>query len=404
MNIILYETNAVTQLHPITFMRAACDIRCAGATLLEACAHVFPKAGIDVATRKHLAGKYRDIRKTAVKKTNAVLLLDATLAPDVRALVALSKTIQTQKKSFTLYSGTQLVGAYVAGSDTNGIDAKKAALYCATLNYTKVLQTWDRFTEVWHPITLNRQLLATNLPYFSNGYKKIAKNVFVGKKTVIAQHVVLDSSKGPIVIGSNVRIKPFAYIAGPVHIGDNVTVNEFTAIKGSSIGPWCKVGGEIGASVMQGYSNKQHYGVLAYSWVGEWVNIGGGASTSDLKNTYGAIKVHGKDSGEMFLGCIIADYAKISGNTIMFPGLCIGVSSMAMGIVAKNIPSFTAYLDAHGKNTEFDIQKALLVQARMLPRRNVLVTQEHKKLLHDIFNQTASERKQAGVKKGKIGL
>lgn len=255
---------------------------------------------------------------------------------------------------------------------------------------------WPRFNHIWEVITFNQKLLRSNLELL---YKK---GIYRGKNVRVNKHVILDDSAGPVVIGDNVEIAPFVHLVGPLFIGPNSKVNEFSVLKHSSIGPVCKVGGELDATVIQGYSNKQHQGVLAHSYVGEWVNLGGGTANSDLKNTYGPVKMAGENTGELFLGCVISDHCKTAINTAIFTGKVIGVNSTLFGFVTRDVPSFTNYLGQLGSNVEFSLDQAIKVQKIVMARRNVKQTKAHVDLLKNVFKTTQAERNQAKIRKGKL--
>ncbi|MBX3384266.1 MAG: hypothetical protein KF864_12245 [Phycisphaeraceae bacterium] len=129
--------------------------------------------------------------------------------------------------------------------------------------------------------------------------------------------VTLDLEGGPILIDENAVIRPGAVLIGPCAIGANSTVLERATIRpNTAIGPWCKINGEVGGVIFQGYSNKAHDGYLGDSWVGEWVNLGAGTTNSNLLNTYGEILAVAAPGGrhertsEKFLGAIIGDHVK----------------------------------------------------------------------------------------------
>ena len=118
------------------------------------------------------------------------------------------------------------------------------------------------------------------------------KNIFVGAGSIIKPGVVIDAEEGPVYIGENVTVLPQTTIIGPVYIGDGSIIKAGAKIyEDTTIGPMCKIGGEVEASIIQGYSNKQHDGFLGHSYLGEWVNLGAGTTTSDLKNNYSSVKV-----------------------------------------------------------------------------------------------------------------
>ena len=129
---------------------------------------------------------------------------------------------------------------------------------------------------------------------------------------------------------------------------------EHAALKdGVSLGHTVKIGGEVEASVIEPYTNKQHHGFLGHSYLGSWINLGAGTCNSDLKNTYGKINIqYGEQkvaTGMQFLGCIIGDYSKTAINTSIFTGKVIGVCSMMYGFVTSNVPSYVNYARLFGQ-------------------------------------------------------
>lgn len=159
--------------------------------------------------------------------------------------------------------------------------------------------------------------------------------VHAGRGAMISRGVVLDAEKGRIAIGAAAVIRPGAVIVGPASIGEGSTVLERTLIKGgTAIGPVCKVAGEIGGTIVQGFSNKAHDGHLGDSWVGEWANFGAGTTNSNLLNTYGEVvaqtapdarRMH---TGLTFLGCIVGDHVKFAIMTRIMTGAVFGTGSM----------------------------------------------------------------------------
>ncbi|MES2023667.1 MAG: hypothetical protein V4439_03205 [Patescibacteria group bacterium] len=249
----------------------------------------------------------------------------------------------------------------------------------------------------------NKNNLKKRLSVLVKGKKKLKAGVYVGKNVKIEPNVFFDASGGNIVIGEGTKIKANSILRGPLLIGKNCVVNSFAEISHSNIGDVCKVSGEITFSVMQSYSNKQHYGSLGYSYVGSWVNIGGGTSTANMKNTYGTIVMNGIDSGEVFLGCVLEDYCKTAVNTSIFPGKVIGMSSHLYGTVVEDVPAFTSYV-APGKMYELPIEVAKKIQEKMSARRGVKFTEEEKKNFGKMFKETENDRKKVGVRKEKLSF
>lgn len=196
----------------------------------------------------------------------------------------------------------------------------------------------------------------------------------VGAGSTIKPTAVLDAENGPIHIGKNATVGAHVSIAGPCYIGDGCTIRPGASISGSSIGPVCKVGGELEGSIIHAYSNKQHDGFLGHSYVGEWVNLGADTVNSDLKNTYGPIRVpiNGTpvDSGETFVGAFIGDHTKTGINVALPTGCVIG---LACNIFATRqpptfVPSFS-WLSDDGI-LENEPAKALSVARIVAARRS----------------------------------
>ena len=209
--------------------------------------------------------------------------------------------------------------------------------------------------------------------------------------------MVFDSTGGPIVIDDNVCVGPHSFLRGPVYVGPNSRISEHAAIKDEvSIAHTCKIGGEIEASVIEPYSNKQHHGFLGHSYLGSWINLGAGTCNSDLKNTYGTVNVqYGErnvSSGMQFLGCIIGDYAKTAINTSLFTGKLIGAGSMVYGFATSNVPSFVNYARTFGEMGLLPPDVVVSTQARMFARRNISQRPCDIQLIHDMYRSTESER------------
>ena len=197
------------------------------------------------------------------------------------------------------------------------------------------------------------------------------QDVIVRPKARISPGVVLDASKGPIVIDEGASIGPNSVLEGPIYIGRYSTISPIHS--GTSIGPMCKVGGEVAASIFLGYSNKAHYGFVGHSYIGEWVNLGAGTTTSNLKNTYGPIKMRiGKkeiETDRRFLGSMIGDHTKTAIGTRLNTGTYVGYCSLlaASQLPPHFIPSFTFNTDAG--QLPYNTEKAKEVMKQVYSRR-----------------------------------
>jgi len=215
------------------------------------------------------------------------------------------------------------------------------------------------------------------------------EHIHIGERTCIHPTAVIDATTGPIFISDDVTIGAYCVIEGPLYIGPGSRLNPRAWIHGgNAFGPLCKLGGEIQGCVIHGYTNKQHDGFLGHAYVGSWVNLGAGAVNSDLKNTYGPIRVpiNGVevDSGQQFFGAVIGDHAKIGINAAIPTGGVIGfgASVSATRVLPKYIPSFGWVTDEH--LSPGDSLRALDVASVVMARRNIDMTDEEIELFLDL--------------------
>ncbi len=201
------------------------------------------------------------------------------------------------------------------------------------------------------------------------------QNISLGKNVELEPGCVLDAGKGPIMIGDGALIGANSVIQGPCYIGNNTAVRPHGLIRpGTTIGPGCKVGGEISNSIILGNSNKSHQGFLGDSYLGEFVNLGAGTNTSNLKNTYGQVTVQiGNrkfETGRRFVGSVIGDHTKTSIGTRLTTGAYVGYGSMVAHASPPHfIPSFTFLTD---KGAEpYRREKSVEVMEQVRARRGL---------------------------------
>jgi UDP-N-acetylglucosamine diphosphorylase/glucosamine-1-phosphate N-acetyltransferase len=223
------------------------------------------------------------------------------------------------------------------------------------------------------------------------------ERVFIHERAHVQPGVVLDASAGPIVIDEGATVMANAVIQGPCYVGRGSSVKIGAKIyHGTTIGPLCKVGGEVEESIFHSYSNKQHDGFLGHAYVGSWCNFGADTNNSDLKNNYSSVKLWcdgaWRDTGSLFVGLLMADHAKTGINTSLNTGTVVGVSCnlFGAGLPPKYLPSFS--WGGVAGWTEYRVEDALQTAERVMGRRNVPLTGAEAALLRYIFEATASER------------
>ena len=209
---------------------------------------------------------------------------------------------------------------------------------------------------------------------------------------IVEPGAILLAEEGPILLDEAVRVMAGAMIRGPVAVGRGATVRMAARIYGGTvIGPHCKVGGEVAATVFHSYANKAHEGYVGNSVFGQWVNLGADTTASNLKMTYGTVKMLDWptgleiDTGEQFLGSIMGDHCKTGINTMLNTGTVCGVASILVGagFPARAVPSFKWVQP--GAVTDYRLDKALLDMERMMARRGVALTPAYRRMMTGIY-------------------
>lgn len=213
------------------------------------------------------------------------------------------------------------------------------------------------------------------------------ENVFIEEGASIKASI-LDASKGVIYIGKNAEVQAGTIIQGNFALCEGAVINVGGKMRpDTTIGVYCKVGGEISNSVLIGYSNKAHDGFLGNSVLGEWCNLGADTNTSNLKNNYSSIRIWNypaqdyTDTHRQFCGLMMGDHSKAGINTMFNTGTVVGVSTNVFGgdFPPKYIPSFA--WGAGKGSTKFELDKALEVAALVMERRKKSLTEVDKAIL-----------------------
>lgn len=223
-----------------------------------------------------------------------------------------------------------------------------------------------------------------------------SSDVFIGHNSVVQPGCVLDATDGPIIIAQNVTVK-CSHLAGPVFVGAGCAVDGARLRLGTSLGPNCKVGGEIAATIFQSRVNKGHDGFVGHTWAGRWVNFGALSTTSNLKNTYGTIRFPADgentvETGAQFLGSIVGDHTKIGIMQGLNTGSNIGTGCNIFGggIAPKYVPSFS-WGGVSGW-TEHRFDDCIKTVKATLGRRNAVLRPESESVLRGVFEVTTHER------------
>ncbi len=413
-SLCIFEDLHYERLLPLVYMRPVYDLRCGILTLREKLERCFPGVPVQLHVRGYLADflreQYPHLPVNTVNTASCLFINGRVLAdPQFLAQVPL------QGEDAVYVDGESVVAARVSGSRLERLKTHLPDLFDAK-HFDGLTRTDVRITMIRYPWDLvgnNGAQIRADFAVLTAGMtEKIAGTVYDGVHLLqrdaicieagakVKPGVVLDAEGGPVFIARNARIFPNAVIEGPAFIGESSLIKVGAKIyEDTSIGPVCKVGGEVEASIIHGYSNKQHDGFLGHAYLGKWVNLGADTNNSDLKNNYSSVRVYinGKevDSGSTFVGLTMGDHSKSAINTMFNTGTVVGVSSnvFGAGFPPKYIPSF-AWGGAE-ELTTYDPGKSLDVARRVMARRKVVMSAEEERVFRHVFELTQEERKHA---------
>jgi UDP-N-acetylglucosamine diphosphorylase/glucosamine-1-phosphate N-acetyltransferase len=261
----------------------------------------------------------------------------------------------------------------------------------------RIENTWDVFSLNGEAIKNDFELItAGRLSHALSHTNQVisSENIFVEEGAKV-ECAILNASTGPIYIGKDAEIMEGSIIRGPFALCEHSTLKLGAKIYGpTTIGPHCKVGGEVNNSVIFGYSNKAHDGFLGNSVIAEWCNIGADSNNSNLKNNYAEVKLWNYEkekfvnTGLTFCGLIMADHSKCGINTMFNTGTVVGVNAniFGAGFPRNFIPSF--FWGGASGFSIYKIKDAFDVAKRVFERRGLVFNEIEQDILTHIFEET----------------
>jgi UDP-N-acetylglucosamine diphosphorylase/glucosamine-1-phosphate N-acetyltransferase len=219
--------------------------------------------------------------------------------------------------------------------------------------------------SIWELVEHNAELLIEDAADFTGAaLEPEARVAVIGPAPRAAAggpFAVLDSTVGPILLDHGARVTSHASLRGPLYVGPGSAILGGEVGGGTSIGPDCKVRGEVERTIFQGYANKAHDGFVGHSVLGEWVNLGAGTTTSDLKNTYGPVRVEGPagrvDTGLLKVGSFLGDHVKTGIGSLLTTGARLGVATHffgGRGMSPTWLPNFSWFDGADRQAVRFE--------------------------------------------------
>jgi UDP-N-acetylglucosamine diphosphorylase/glucosamine-1-phosphate N-acetyltransferase len=381
MNIVLHDLNNHLTFAPLTLTRPVGNLRTGMFTNDERCKMYFPDVEVGYETQNYLASKFKN-----VAYSTSTIHIDATviLTQDLALLLA-------DLKEGEEISYNHKVIAAKSSADSLGKESKQEN----TLNTVLQLNyRWDIFQK-------NAEILKSDFNYYTR-HKQSSPlsptNTIIGDQAQIflekgakVEACILNTTGGPIYLDKDAEIMEGSVVRGGLAMAESSALKLATKVYGAtSLGPYCKVGGEVNNVVFQAYSNKGHDGFLGNSVIGEWCNLGADTNCSNLKNNYGLVSAYSYLSKQIektevqFMGLVMGDHSKSAINTMFNTATVTGVCAniFGSGFPSKYVPSFT--WGGIEKSVPFKLEKAFEVAQNMMGRRKIELTQLDKDILQFI--------------------
>ena len=391
MNYILFDGTVRNALLPFTFTRPVADIRIGILTIREKWEKYLGYTTTTL-TEEYLMEKYPMVEMEQNIMINASFLPNPILIDMVQNLNA---------KEAILF-GEEII-AFHTNDTQEDIDFDEYELIEYEGDVLRIENTWDIFAKNDAAIREDFELLTEDrfsLPIPKSVNVIAPENIFIEEGTKL-EFVTLNASTGPIYIGKNAEIMEGSVIRGPFALCEEAQVKLATKVYGATtVGPHCRIGGEVNNSVLFGYSNKGHDGFLGNSVLGEWCNIGADSNNSNLKNNYEEVRLWSYETegfartGLQFCGLMMGDHSKCGINTMFNTGTVVGVSTniFGSGFPRNFVPSFS-WGGASGFTT-YITKKAFETAKIVMSRRHVEFTEEDAKILEHVFEETKKYRKE----------
>lgn len=387
MNLILFDDPSIrVNLLPLTFTRPVAEIRIGILTVAEKWEWHF-QAKPSYSTSGYLSKKF------AKKVSSDNLWINGAACPDS----ALVEAIKKLKPGDALHKNSMIVAVRADDHELPEVIAGKATDYSGEVviidKLWKIFQhNGNQIRADFKLITANRKSATIKDPH-THAYN--SSEIFI-EEGAILHTAVLNAEGGPIYLGKNSQVQEGAILRGPFSLGEGAIVNMGGKMRAdTTVGPFCKIGGEVSNSIVFGYSNKAHDGFLGNSILGEWCNLGADTNTSNLKNNYDNVRLWSyakngfEDTGLPFCGLIMGDHSKSGINTMFNTGTVVGVSSniFGAGYPRTFIPSYS-WGGAAGFVT-YQYEKAMETAERVMKRRNLLLSEHDREILKNVFDQSA---------------
>lgn len=387
-NIVLFDVEETFRnILPITFTRPISYIRVGIVTIKEKWEAMLP-GNYSVKTVDFLS----DVFPCRIKEDNDTLYIDSSVLPSEELVEAIGSLEEGEK----LCSGDTLI-AYV-GQSASGSTLKefKGELHRIEYVFSIFLENGKEILKDYRRLTAGRKscpLPSNNLVIGSYEDEDGNPMIFLEEGAEV-EGATLNLKEGPIYIGRNARIMEGSCVRGPLALCENAQIRLGAKVYGATtLGPFCKGGGEMSNVVMLGYSNKSHDGYLGNAVIGEWCNIGAGVNASNLKNDYSKIRIWNyvqqrfMKTDLQFCGLIMGDHSKAGVNCMFNTAtvLGVGVNVHGAGFPRVFVPSFSEGSASAGFS-DVSLKKFFDIAVRVMGRRDKDISEEERRMYEHVYH------------------
>ncbi|WP_218598788.1 GlmU family protein [Polaribacter sp. NJDZ03] len=389
MNYILFDGDVRNALLPFTYTKPVADIRIGILTIREKWEKYLGLTTTTI-TQEYLEEKYPMV------EMEENILINASFCPTENLI----EKVKNLSKNEAIFKGDDVIAFFTSDSQEE-VNFDEYTQIEFDEDLIQVKNTWDIFS-------LNEKAIQQDFDLITEGRESEPipegtrylnkENIFIEEGAEIT-FATLNASTGPIYIGKDAVVMENSAIRGPFAMCENAVVKLGTKIFGATtLGPYCKVGGEISNAVLFAYSSKGHDGYLGNSVIGEWCNLGADTNNSNLKNNYAEVKLWDYETGRFaktglqFCGLMMGDHSKCGINTMFNTGTVVGVSAniFGSGFPRNFIPSFS-WGGASGF-TEYKTNKVFEVAEVVMKRRDMIFDEKDQKILEHVFEETKKYR------------
>jgi UDP-N-acetylglucosamine diphosphorylase/glucosamine-1-phosphate N-acetyltransferase len=410
MRLCHFEDHAVGGLEPLTLTRPAFDLLCGLTPLSAKQRRFFAPAPAGVVVRPLLADLYRQQHPDTPVNDHAWLQGDLLALVNGRWLPPAGGAFDGDGPC------VGLVGDEIAFAVVEPGRLKGASPEAVDDSLTEALDALPRrpaagtmFRHLWEIVAHNGEAILDDcrdggppLPEPSALPALVGPRdgLRIDPSARIDPLVVVDTTAGPVVIEAGAVVTAFTRLEGPCVVGAGTHVLGGKVRGGSTLGPHCRIGGEVEASIVQGHSNKYHDGFLGHAYVGEWVNLGAGTSNSDLRNDYGEVRVMVGGqlvrTGMKKVGCFLGDHTKTGLGTLLNTGTSAGVfcNLLPGGLLPRYVPSF-ATCQGERLSDRADPEALFRTAGVAMGRRGETLTEAHEALYRALFVDCAADLRRA---------